>query len=61
MVAGAAELGPPNDKAQVRTVAGILSERGRTGELAWLAWRTVRTYGRSRSARLPPRRHGRLA
>jgi precorrin-8X/cobalt-precorrin-8 methylmutase len=32
------ELGPPNDKAQVRTVAGIFARQNRTGELArWLA------------------------
>ena len=32
------ELGPPNDRAQVRTVAAIFSERERAGDLArWLA------------------------
>jgi hypothetical protein len=33
-----AELGPPNDKAQVRTVAALLAARDRAGELAsWFA------------------------
>src|SRR5204862_7071906 len=32
------ELGPPRDKAQVRTVAQIFAERGRAGDLAeWFA------------------------
>jgi len=32
------ELGPPNDKAQVRTVAALFAERDRVGELAsWFA------------------------
>jgi hypothetical protein len=64
-----AELGPPNDRAQVRTVAGILSEKNRTGELArWLAGPPGLTAGQVRTIEteeawtlgvMAPRRGGR--
>ena len=54
----ARNYGPPNDKAQVRTVAGIFAERDRAGELArWFAGDPTLTAEQRRTSR--PRRPGR--